>query len=100
MKPIDPNAEILEAMEAVEPRNATQALDHRIQTLKRKRSDGLDLKSMGLAFRQLLQRRGYFTLIPEDLERSLQDIAMVGVGFDCPLQRPEYEKHLKLAGKL
>jgi hypothetical protein len=74
--------EVLEAMQATEPSQATAVLSKLSEDLHDKGADALDLTRAWAAFLKLLERRGYFTATPSQLAESLQEIKSIGAGFD------------------
>ena len=80
--PEAPERRILEAMEAAEPLQATEALVRLTADLHARGVDGVNLSGMWNSFKRLLHRRGYFVTTPGQLAASLDEIAEVGEGFD------------------
>jgi len=83
--------EILQALEAAEPSQATAGLDWLILRLRAEGSNGLDLPGLWKSFKRLLHRRGYFVSTSAEVTASLDEISGVGEGFDL------YELARKLA---
>jgi hypothetical protein len=73
---------VLEALEAVEPSQATRALSGLAEALHARGADELDLNHAWKAFKRLLSRRGYFVDTPAKLIASLKEIQQIGEGFD------------------
>ena len=74
--------QIVDAMEAAEPQEASATLQQLIQNLRIQRTQEIDLSGMWVTFRRLLHRRGYFVDTPARIAASLEEIASVGEGFD------------------
>jgi len=77
-----PERKILEAMEAAEPSQATAVLSGLTAELHARGVNGVNLTGMWNSFKRLLHRRGYFVTTPAQLAASLEEIAIVGEGFD------------------
>jgi len=73
---------VLEALEAVEPTQATRALSGLAEALHSQGADELNLNDAWKAFKRLLSRRGYFVDTPAKLIASLKEIEQIGAGFD------------------
>lgn len=73
---------VFQALEAVEPTQAAEALSSLAEELHGHGIDPLDLPRAWEAFKRLLDRRGYFVGTAEQLADSLEEIKWVGPGFD------------------
>lgn len=73
---------VFQALEAVEPSQAAEALTSMTDALHGKGPDELDLDLAFEAFKHLLERRGYYVATPAQLNASLAEIKAVGAGFD------------------
>lgn len=73
---------VFQALEAVEPSQAAEALSTLTDALHGKGPDSLDLDLAFEAFKHLLDRRGYYVATPAQLAASLAEIKAVGPGFD------------------
>jgi len=75
-------AAVYEALEAVEPLHAADALTTLTDVLHGRGTDPLDLDRAWEAFKHLLDRRGYYVATPAQLAESLAEIKAIGRGFD------------------
>ena len=75
-------AQVMEAMAAAEPSEATAGLEQLTRQLQAQRGGEADVATLWTAFKRLLHRRGYFVSTPAELARSLEEILAVGEGFD------------------
>jgi hypothetical protein len=75
-------SEVLEAMAAVEPKAATEALDRLTADLETHGVNGVDPLEMWASFKRVLRRRGFFVSTPAETAVSLAEIKAVGPGFD------------------
>ena len=82
MESSDRAERVLEALAAVEPRQAEEELRGLIESLEELDSDGFDLPDFRTSFVRLLGRRGYFVSTPAEIKASLTDIRRIGPGFD------------------
>lgn len=73
---------ILEAMEAAEPTQATEVLSNLTGELHARGVNGVNLTGMWNSFKRLLHRRGYYVGTPAQVEKTLEEIATIGEGFD------------------
>jgi hypothetical protein len=69
-------------MAAAEPAEAAAGIEELTQQLPAHEAGGIDLSTLWVAFKRLLQRRGYFVSSPSELACSLGEIHAVGEGFD------------------
>ena len=78
----DAGSPVFEALQAVEPAQATAELTRLTELLHQQGIDSLDLNRAWDAFKRLLDRRGYYVDTPTRLAASLTEIDAVGAGFD------------------
>jgi hypothetical protein len=77
-----PETRILEAMDAVEPTEASAVIAQLTTDLHLQGINGVNLAGMWTSFKRLLDRRGYFVATPAQLASTLDEIEGVGEGFD------------------
>jgi len=75
-------ARIMEAMTAAEPSEAAAGLKRLTRQHQTQEGGEADVAALWIAFRRLLDRRGYFVSTPTELARSIEEIHAVGEGFD------------------
>jgi len=77
-----PESQILEAMDAAEPSQATAVLSRLLSDLRSGGVDGVNLAGMWESFKRLLHRRGFFVATAAQVAKSLEEIDAVGESFD------------------
>lgn len=75
-------SEVLEAMAAVEPKAAAEALERLTRDLQVHGVDGGDPLDLWNPFKRVLKRRGYYVSTPAEIATSLSEIEAIGEGFD------------------